>query len=85
MLSPSGRYVVYTHAPIDKPPQTYIRTAATVAQQLRERQLAGRSDDDVLALIAGERARRATNLCLEVASDMDAAKNSKQPRRVMPT
>ncbi len=60
----------------------YIRTAATVAQQLRERQLAGRSDDDVLALIAGERARRATNLCLEVASDMDAAKNSKQPKAV---
>jgi hypothetical protein len=58
----------------------YIRTAATVAQQLRERQLAGRSDDDVLALIAGERARRATNLCLEVASDMNAAsKSAKQP------
>jgi hypothetical protein len=61
----------------------YIRTAATVAQQLRERQLAGRSDDDVLALIAGERARRATNLCLEVASDMDAAtKAAKQPKAI---
>jgi hypothetical protein len=60
----------------------YIRTAATVAQQLRERQLAGHSDDDVLALIAGERARRATNLCMEVASDMDAAKSGKQPKAV---
>ena len=57
----------------------YIRTAATVAQQLRERQLAGHADDDVMALIASERARRATNLCMEVASDMDAAKSSKQP------
>lgn len=58
----------------------YIRTAATVAQQLRERQLQGRGDDEVLALIAAERARRATNLCLEVASDMDAAKSSKEPK-----
>lgn len=60
----------------------YIRTAATVAQQLRERQLAGHSDDDVLALIAGERARRATNLCMEVVSDMDAPRTSKQPGAV---
>jgi len=60
----------------------YIRTAATVAQQLRERQLAGHADDDVIALIASERARRATNLCMEVASDMDAAKSSKQPAGV---
>ena len=60
----------------------YIRTAATVAQQLRERQLSGQSEDDVLALIAGERARRATNLCMEVASDMDAAKSFKQPAAV---
>jgi dipeptidyl-peptidase 4 len=29
VLSPSGRYVVYTHAPIDKPPQTYIRSSST--------------------------------------------------------
>ena len=61
----------------------YIRTAATVAQQLRERQLAGRADDEVLELIAAERARRATNLCLEVASDMDATKSSKQPKAVI--
>ena len=60
----------------------YIRTAATVAQQLRERQLQGHSDDEVLALIAAERARRATNLCLEVASDMDATKSSRQPKAV---
>jgi len=60
----------------------YIRTAATVAQQLRERQLQGHADDEILALIAAERARRATNLCLEVASDMDAAKSSKQPQPV---
>jgi hypothetical protein len=50
----------------------YIRNAATVAQQLREYQLQGQADTEILALIAAERARRATNLCLEVASDMDA-------------
>jgi hypothetical protein len=60
----------------------YIRTAATVAQQLRERQLQGHSEDEVLTLIAAERARRATNLCLEVASDMDAARSSKLPKDV---
>ncbi len=51
----------------------YIRTAATVAQQLRELQLQGQADTEILTLIAAERARRATNLCLEVASDMDAS------------
>lgn len=29
VLAPSGRYVVYTHAPIDKAPKTYIRNTAT--------------------------------------------------------
>jgi hypothetical protein len=51
----------------------YIRHAATVSRQLRELQLQGRADTEILALIAAERAQRATNLCLEVASDMDSA------------
>lgn len=58
----------------------YIRTAATVAQQLRERQLQGRADDEVLQLISAERMRRATDLCLEVASDLDTDGGKKQSR-----
>ncbi len=40
----------------------YIRTAAVVVQQLREHQMHGR------------RIRRATNLCLEVVTDVDAGR-----------
>jgi hypothetical protein len=50
----------------------YIRTAALVVQRLREHQMHGRDDEDVVSLVAGERIRRATNLCLEVVADVDA-------------
>ncbi len=52
----------------------YIRTVATVAQQLRELQLHGRDEEDVFAGIAAERVRRATTLCLEVAADLESAR-----------
>jgi hypothetical protein len=52
----------------------YVRTAAVIVQQLRERQMHGRDDDDVTATLIAERIRRATNLCLEVITDLDAGK-----------
>lgn len=52
----------------------YVRTAAVIVQQLRERQMHGRDDDDVTATLIAERIRRATNLCLEVVTDLDAGK-----------
>ena len=52
----------------------YVRTAAVIVQQLRERQMHGRDDDDVTATLIAERIRRATNLCLEVMTDLDAGK-----------
>ena len=52
----------------------YVRTAAVVVQQLRERQMHGRDDDDVAALLIVERIRRTTNLCIEVITDLDAGK-----------
>lgn len=52
----------------------YVRTAAIVVQQLRERQMHGRDDDDLAAILIAERIRRATNLCLEVTTDLDAGK-----------
>ena len=52
----------------------YVRTAATVVQQLRERQLSGRDDDEVISLLVTERIRRATNLCAEVLTDLESGK-----------
>jgi len=52
----------------------YIRTAAVVVQQLREHQMHGRSDGDSISLLTTERIRRATNLCLEVVTDVDAGR-----------
>jgi hypothetical protein len=52
----------------------YIRTAAVVVQQLREHQMHGRDDEDVVLLVTSERIRRATNLCLEVVADTDAGR-----------
>jgi len=54
----------------------YVRTAAVIVQQLRERQMHGRDDDDLASLIIAERIRRTTNLCLEVITDLDAGKVS---------
>jgi hypothetical protein len=54
----------------------YVRTAAIIVQQLRERQMHGRDDDDVASILIGERIRRTTNLCLEVITDLDAGKVS---------
>ena len=52
----------------------YVRTAAVIVQQLRERQMHGRDDDDVASVLIAERIRRTTNLCLEVITDLDAGK-----------
>jgi hypothetical protein len=52
----------------------YVRTAAVVVQQLREQQMHGREDGEIALLLTTERIRRATNLCFEVVTDMDAGR-----------
>jgi hypothetical protein len=52
----------------------YIRTAAVVVQQLREQQMHGRDDGEVMLLLTAERIRRAASLCLEVITDVDAGR-----------
>lgn len=49
----------------------YVRTAATVAHQLRELQLHGREETEALALMSEERVRRAASLCLAIVTDLD--------------
>ena len=60
----------------------YVRSTSAVVQQLRERQLHGRDDDDVTALLVDDRIRRATNLCMEVATDLDAGKLSGETKGI---
>jgi len=60
----------------------FLRLAGTVAQRLRERQLQGRDDEDVLSLLSADRIRRATSLCLEVITDVDAARVNSETKGV---
>jgi hypothetical protein len=52
----------------------YIRTAAMAVQQLREYQLNGRDEEEVLAVLVGERIRRATNLCADLTADLESGR-----------
>jgi hypothetical protein len=52
----------------------YIRTAAQAVQQLRESQLRGHDDREIISFLIAERVRRATNVCLEISADLDAGK-----------
>jgi hypothetical protein len=54
----------------------YIRNASLAVQQLRERQLHGRDDSEIVSALVADRVRRAANLCLEVIADIDTARVS---------
>jgi hypothetical protein len=49
----------------------YIRTAAGTLQQLRECKFRGLDDGKLLSVLASDRIRRITNLCLAVTADLD--------------
>jgi len=51
-----------------------VRTASHVVRELRERQLDGRDDADVISSLTAIRMRRFTNMCLELIADLDAGK-----------
>ena len=52
----------------------YVRTAAAAVKQLRDCQLEGRSDSEVVSFLCAERIRRTTSLCLEVLADLEAGR-----------
>ncbi len=54
----------------------YVRTASSAVQQIREHQLHGHDESEVSAFLLTERLRRATNLCLEVITDLESGKVS---------
>jgi hypothetical protein len=52
----------------------YIRTTAGAVQQLRECQLRGLDEGELLSVLATERVRRTVSSCLEVIADLDAGR-----------
>jgi hypothetical protein len=52
----------------------YVRTSAGAVKQLRDCQLQGRSDAEVVSFLSTERIRRTTSLCLEVLADLEAGR-----------
>ena len=53
----------------------YIRVTTETVQRLRKRHSpAGSDDGELLSVLATDRIRRAINLCLEVAADLDAGR-----------
>jgi hypothetical protein len=59
----------------------HLHTLAASVQQFRERQTQG-EEDTSSSPIVGERIRRATNLCLEVITDLDSGKVSEETKGV---
>jgi len=53
-----------------------LRTTALAVQQLREYQLKGRDDSEIISTLVTSRVRRATHLCHELVADLDAGKLS---------
>src|SRR5580704_11498991 len=53
-----------------------LRTTALAVQQLREFQLKGRDDSEIISMLVADRVRRATNLSHELVADFDAGKIS---------
>lgn len=52
----------------------YIRSAAGMVQQLRERNLRGLDTSELLSVLNEQRTRRAINSCFEVIADLDAGR-----------
>jgi len=59
-----------------------LRTTALAVQQLREIQLKGRDDQEVISMLVSDRIRRATNLCQEMVADLEAGYMSQGVRGV---
>jgi len=59
-----------------------IRTAAGAVQQLRECQLRGLDDAELVAVLTTERIRRTVDLCMEVITDVDAGRVKNESKGV---
>lgn len=59
-----------------------LRTTALAVQQLRELQLRGHDDSEIISMLVANRVRRATNICHELVADIDGGKMSRETREV---
>jgi hypothetical protein len=59
-----------------------IRTTAIAVQQLRELQLRGRDQHEIVSMLVAERVRRTTNLCHELVADIEAGKMSGETKGI---
>jgi hypothetical protein len=60
----------------------YIRTTTTTLQQLRTRQLGTSENGELLSILAKERIRRTTSLCVELTADIDAGRVGQESKGV---
>jgi hypothetical protein len=60
----------------------FMRTTAQVVQQMRERQIHGREDDEATVMLIADRIQRTTNLCFELLTDMEAGALSSESKGV---
>ncbi len=59
-----------------------IRTTAVAVQQLRELQLNGKDQHEIIAMLVAERVRRTTNLCHELVADIESGKMSGETKGI---
>jgi hypothetical protein len=60
----------------------WVRMSAQVVRELRERQLDGRDDSDIVETLTTARIQRAKNLSLELIADLDAARVGSETRGI---
>lgn len=60
----------------------HIRAAAATLQQLREFQLRGLANDELLSVLASDRIQRATKLCQSLIADLDSGRSNNDPKDV---
>jgi hypothetical protein len=60
----------------------YIRTTMETLQRLRKFQPQGPDNSELLSVLAAERIRRTSNLCLEVIADLDAGRVRQESKGV---
>jgi hypothetical protein len=59
-----------------------LRTTALAVQQLREYQLKGKDEGEIIAMLVADRVRRATSLCHELVADIDTGKLSRETKEL---
>jgi hypothetical protein len=59
-----------------------LRTTALAVQQLREYQLKGKDEGEIIAMLVADRVRRATTLCHELVADIDAGKLTRETKEL---